>query len=399
MNKNILYGEPVSAGKTTGIAKVLYSRQDIKKVQEGDIIVSHRINPELALSMVNINGIITERGSLVCHAASIARELNIPAVIRVDNAKDYINDGDLLELDADKGIIKILFRKVSVHNSLYLIDKCNNNCIMCPLEFRKDFSMSHLTIKEIKKRIDLLPKTTTHLNISGGEPTLLKEELINIIKYCRTALPNTSISILTNARMFSYKGFASKLKKASPQKTEIVAAFHSFDKKTHETISGTKSFEQTVKGIKNLLDLGFEVEVRVVISKLNYKQLPKISEFISQEFSLADRVCFLYMELTGKVRENFQKLYVTYSDITSYLEQAGEILKKCHMHFRLYHFPLCVLKKEMRNFVWDSITEHKKANLNLCQDCILKQNCCGVFESYVALLGNKELKAIKNDLE
>ena len=80
MNKNILSGESVSIGKTVGTARVLYSRQDINKVKKSDIIVSHRINPELALSMVNINGIITERGSLVCHAASIARELNLSLI-------------------------------------------------------------------------------------------------------------------------------------------------------------------------------------------------------------------------------------------------------------------------------------------------------------------------------
>lgn len=393
--KNILYGEPVSRGRALGKARLIRRRQDIKSVKKGDIIVSHRINPELALSMIDAGGIVTERGSLVCHAASIAREFNIPAVIRVANARDCINNGDIIEVDADKGRVKILFRRESLHNTLYLTDKCNNNCIICPLERDKDFSLHRLSVKEIKKRIDAIPKKTSHINISGGEPTILKDDFFKILEHCREALPSTRISILTNARMFYYKVFASKLRRICPKNIEIVAALHSFDEKTHNLIAGSEGFKQTIRGIKNMLDLGLEVEIRVVINKFNYKQLPQISEFISQNFQSADRVCFLYMELTGRARENLEKSYIPYQKIMPYLERAGDILEKCHIHFRLYHFPLCVLKRKMWNFVWDSITEYKKAEMKTCRECIMKGNCCRVFQSYTDIIGEGEFKSIK----
>ncbi len=55
-----------------------------------------------------MSAIITDQGGITCHAAIIAREFNIPYVICTQYATKYISDGDWLEVDADKGYVKII---------------------------------------------------------------------------------------------------------------------------------------------------------------------------------------------------------------------------------------------------------------------------------------------------
>ncbi len=55
--------------------------------------------------------IITEMGGLLSHAAIVARELHKPCVVGIDDLLDKIKDGNQVEVDATKGVVKILARK------------------------------------------------------------------------------------------------------------------------------------------------------------------------------------------------------------------------------------------------------------------------------------------------
>jgi len=55
--------------------------------------------------------IVTDEGGLTCHAAIIARELKVPCLIGTKNATDMLEDGMMVEVDADNGIVKILSEK------------------------------------------------------------------------------------------------------------------------------------------------------------------------------------------------------------------------------------------------------------------------------------------------
>ena len=52
--------------------------------------------------------ILTEQGGVTCHAAIISRELNKPCIVGIDNLTNILKDGDLVDVDANKGVIKIL---------------------------------------------------------------------------------------------------------------------------------------------------------------------------------------------------------------------------------------------------------------------------------------------------
>jgi len=91
-----------------GIVKIVRGQKELSKIKKGDIIVSPMTIPEYAPIFKKVKAIITNEGGVTCHAAVISRELKIPAVVGTKIATKVLKDGDLVEVDADKGIVKIL---------------------------------------------------------------------------------------------------------------------------------------------------------------------------------------------------------------------------------------------------------------------------------------------------
>lgn len=101
-----LSGMPVQSGKIKGKVRVVISKKDIKKLKENEIIVT----PMTAVSYVpylkNAKAIVTDEGGLTCHAAIISRELKKPCVIGTKIATKVLKDGNKVEVNANKGIVK-----------------------------------------------------------------------------------------------------------------------------------------------------------------------------------------------------------------------------------------------------------------------------------------------------
>lgn len=85
--------------------------KDLKKVKEGDILIAQQTIPDFVPSMHKVAAIVTDLGGITSHAAMVSREFGIPCVVGTGNATLVFKDNDLVEVDADKGIAKILKRK------------------------------------------------------------------------------------------------------------------------------------------------------------------------------------------------------------------------------------------------------------------------------------------------
>jgi phosphohistidine swiveling domain-containing protein len=107
-NVKELKGRSASSGITTGIVKVCSSSKDIVKINKGDILVASMTTPDYVPAMKIAGAIITDEGGITCHAAIVSRELHIPCIIGTKNATKVLKDGDIVEVDADKGIVKII---------------------------------------------------------------------------------------------------------------------------------------------------------------------------------------------------------------------------------------------------------------------------------------------------
>jgi len=101
-----LKGRSASPGKVQGRAKVIIRPEDIQKLQHGDIMVAPETAPDFMAAFHKAAGVITNQGGITSHAAIVSREFGLPCIVGVEGATDIIKDNELIELDADKGIIR-----------------------------------------------------------------------------------------------------------------------------------------------------------------------------------------------------------------------------------------------------------------------------------------------------
>lgn len=103
-----LKGQIASLGFAKGKAKVLFSAKECYKIEKGDILITSMTTPDYVPAMQKSAAIVTDEGGLSCHAAIVSREMGKPCIIGTKIATKVFKDGDLVEVDANKGVIRKL---------------------------------------------------------------------------------------------------------------------------------------------------------------------------------------------------------------------------------------------------------------------------------------------------
>ena len=109
-------GEVVAEGRAigqkigSGVARVVRSLDDMKRVQPGDVLVADMTDPDWEPVMKRSAAIVTNRGGRTCHAAIIARELGVPAVVGTGNALDNIKDGEPVTVSCAEGDTGFIYK-------------------------------------------------------------------------------------------------------------------------------------------------------------------------------------------------------------------------------------------------------------------------------------------------
>lgn len=101
-----LVGHCACPGKASGVVKIIAIAADMAKMNKGDILVAHMTNPELVPAMKKAAAIVCDLGGITSHAAIVSRELGIPCVTGTKFATKALKDGNRVEVDATKGIVK-----------------------------------------------------------------------------------------------------------------------------------------------------------------------------------------------------------------------------------------------------------------------------------------------------
>lgn len=103
-------GVSACRGVVRGRVKIVFDPSKTRNYPENSILVTGMTRPEYLALIKKSLAIITDAGGMLSHAAIIARELKIPTIVGTETATKVLKDGDMVEVDADKGIIKILSR-------------------------------------------------------------------------------------------------------------------------------------------------------------------------------------------------------------------------------------------------------------------------------------------------
>ena len=103
-----LKGQTAYPGKVEGIVCKVETHAELKKVRQGVILVTPMTSVTYIPYLEKVAAIVTDEGGIICHAASIAREMKIPTIIGTKIATKILKDGDLVEVDAERGTVKKL---------------------------------------------------------------------------------------------------------------------------------------------------------------------------------------------------------------------------------------------------------------------------------------------------
>lgn len=101
-----VHGSVACSGRVTGKVKIVNTKADLNKVEEGDILVAVQTTPELLPAMKKAVAFVTDVGGITSHAAIVSREMNKPCIIGTKFATEVFKDGDLVEVDALNGYVR-----------------------------------------------------------------------------------------------------------------------------------------------------------------------------------------------------------------------------------------------------------------------------------------------------
>lgn len=105
---NEIKGSIAQKGKVSGRVRILRRRDQVDEVLEGEVIVSPMTTPDFLPAMKKAVAFVTDEGGITCHAGIVARELKKPCIIGTKIATQVLKDGDVVEVDADNGVVRII---------------------------------------------------------------------------------------------------------------------------------------------------------------------------------------------------------------------------------------------------------------------------------------------------
>lgn len=104
----VLRGTAAGGGRGRGPARIVLSEADFPRVQKGDILVCATTAPSWVPLFYGIAGLVTNTGGLLCHAAILAREFGVPAVVGAREATRRLREGELVEVDGATGAVRVV---------------------------------------------------------------------------------------------------------------------------------------------------------------------------------------------------------------------------------------------------------------------------------------------------
>ena len=268
-------------------------------------------------------------------------------------------------------------------NALFTTAMCSNRCLMCCQPPQKKDDIDSLWGKNIHL-IETAPKELPSIGITGGEPTLLGDHFFELIHHIREMLPETEIHILSNGRAFSDKTFTAKLSEIGPEKILLGIPLHSDNQPDHDFIAGSKgAYTETLLGLYNLARWSMDIELRVVLTKLNYKRLPQLAHFIYRNLPFVRYVSLMGLEYTGYTIKNAAQVWIDPVEMAQPLSEATRFLASAGLNVSIFNLTQCVLPEIIWPYARKSISDWKNRYEPFCEYCRVKNKCCGLFSTSI----------------
>ena len=305
----------------------------------------------------------------------IDKKISIP--IFQTNEEISYEENDIIAINTD-GYCVSLWENNSKHNAFYVTDICNSKCIMCPQI--ADGESKYKDCLELLGYINL--NKIKNIGITGGEPTLEINKLVELLEKIAKKSPNKKVHILTNGRQFSNIENVRKLSNIKNIQLSFGIPLYSNIAEDHNYIVGAeKAFEQTINGLYNLAKYRQKIEIRIVILKQNYKILTNLSEFIYRNIPFITNVALMGLEYHGNAETNYNEIAIDPKEYEQELYETVKSFIRYNIIVDVYNIPFCLADERIHEFCRDSISTWKKGFLDICYSCSKKEKCSGIFET------------------
>jgi len=283
--------------------------------------------------------------------------------------------GDIVLLDPARSTMQRLIRAGSRHNTFLVTERCDQLCVMCSQPPKKTHHDNFLHYE----RAALLAPQDAVLGFSGGEPTLYKRELFELLARVHAARPDLRFHVLTNAQHFS-NGDIPFLSSAAGRTVQWGVPLYAPDAELHDRIVGKDgAFGALLDGLAILCRAAANVELRTVLTTMNAASLPCLAHFISRLVPFAAPWAIMQLERIGYASNRWNELFFDSSADFEPVANAINIARLSEIPTLLYNFPLCTVPPAYRVFAPATISDWKNKFLEVCEGCSLRSSCGGFF--------------------
>ena len=185
-------------------------------------------------------------------------------------------DGDVLLIIPQKKIAHRLIRASSPDNTFVFTEDCDERCLMCsqpPVPGGGENS------EFLKTAVLLAPENMT-IGISGGEPTLFKHQLFQLLEFAQTHRPDLAFHILSNGQHIEQEDLSS-LRNFNQRKLTWGIPLYSDRAKEHDIVVQKQgAFARLQDSLSVFCKSGSAIEMRTVVLKENVERLPCIADYL-----------------------------------------------------------------------------------------------------------------------
>lgn len=289
--------------------------------------------------------------------------------------------------------------------------KCNNRCIFCVQGNKRDLYGNKST-EEVKEILRGAVQDSDSIVFTGGEVTI-RPDFIELVRFARDQ-GFRRIQVQTNGRMLAYKKFARDTVEAGAN--EFSPAVHGHTAKLHDDLTRCEgSFEQSVRSIRNLKELGQRVITNSVITRSNFRHLPELAALLVRLG--VDQYQFAFVHALGTAQEHFSQVVPRMALIEPYVKRGIQVGVRAGRIVLTEAIPYCfmtgyeehVAERFMpRTKIFDakSVVEdytnyrwtEGKAKGPPCEECTWNSVCEGPWKDYAEGYGWDEFIPRKDDV-